>query len=38
MSRQPVNAPHSGGDFDEPPAEPEPYAPAEARGEDAIPF
>lgn len=29
---------HSGSDFDEPAGEPEPYAPAEPRGEDAIPF
>jgi single-strand DNA-binding protein len=37
-NRPPANAPQSGGDFEEPAAEPEPYAPAESHGEDAIPF
>ena len=36
--RPPVSAPHSGGDFEEPAAVPEPYAPAEARSDEAIPF
>ncbi len=35
--RTPVTAPPGGSEFSEPPAEPEPYAPAE-HGDEAIPF
>jgi single-strand DNA-binding protein len=38
MSRSSTTAPQAGGDFGEPAAEPEPYAPVDSRGEDAIPF
>jgi len=37
-SRTPVSTPPSGGDFEEPAPEPEPYTPAEPRADDAIPF
>jgi single-strand DNA-binding protein len=37
-NRPAARSPQPSGDFDEPAAEPEPFAPAEPRGEDAIPF
>jgi single-strand DNA-binding protein len=36
--RSAVSSPQAGGEFGESPAEPEPYAPVDSRGEDAIPF
>jgi single-strand DNA-binding protein len=37
-ARPAMNTPSSAGNFDEPTVEPEPYAPVEPRGDEAIPF